>query len=107
MTSARLQLTNDGLHGLTGGIERQGVGVHARRDAGSQGTNGSRAGGGGSQTGGDAGGETEGASYWQKHQQVLEESRETTVINYVRGHVQRGPGSRSPTRSPCRLFFLQ
>jgi len=68
--------TDDGLHGLTGGVEGQGVGVHARGDAGSRGSERGGAWRGGGQTGRDAGGQTQGAPHGQEHQQVLRGERE-------------------------------
>jgi len=64
----RLRLTDDRLHRLAGGVEGQGVGVHARAEAASRGRGAGR---GGRQAGGHAGGPTQGAAHRQEHEQVL------------------------------------
>lgn len=66
-------LTNNWLHSLTGGIKWQCISIHAWGDARPQGSKRGRAGRGGSQTGGDAGRQTQRAAHRQKHQQILKE----------------------------------
>lgn len=65
-------LTHNRLYRLTGGVEGQCVGVHARGNAGSR---WSRRGGArrrGSKAGRDAGGQTQRAAYWEEYQQILQ-----------------------------------